>query len=105
MPLSPGDNLGPYEILSPIGAGGIQPLTRTTGVIVGSMTSQKGGVAAGAKANSEIHIMHTTGAMPYHTFALVQQLLGNGFQVLDCRLSGSYFFRNLGAAPNRNLKK
>ncbi len=29
------------------------------------MTRQKGGVAAGAKANSEIHIMHTTGAMPY----------------------------------------
>jgi hypothetical protein len=62
MPLSPGDKL--YEILSPIGAGGIQPLTRTTGVIVGSMNRQKGGVAAWAKANSEIHIMHTT-AMPY----------------------------------------
>ena len=30
MPLSPGDKLGPYEILSPIGAGGIQPLTRTS---------------------------------------------------------------------------
>jgi len=80
MPLSPGDKLGPYEILSPIGAGGIQPLTRTTNVIVGSMNRQKGGVAAGAKANSEIHIMHTTGAMPYHTLALVQQLLGNGFK-------------------------
>jgi hypothetical protein len=24
--------------------------------------------------------MHTTGAMPYHTLALVQQLLGNGFK-------------------------
>jgi hypothetical protein len=24
--------------------------------------------------------MHTTGAMPYHTFALVQQLLGNSFK-------------------------
>jgi hypothetical protein len=65
MPLSPGDKLGPYEILSPIGGCGIQPLTRTTGVIVGSMNRQKGGVAAGAKANSKIHIMHTTGAMPY----------------------------------------
>ena len=64
MPLSPGDKLGPDEILSPIGAGGTQPLTRTTGVIVGSMNRQKGGVAAGAKANSEIHL-HTTGAMPY----------------------------------------
>jgi hypothetical protein len=40
MPLSPGDKLGPYEILSPIGAGGIQPFTRTTGVIVGSMNRQ-----------------------------------------------------------------
>jgi hypothetical protein len=80
MPLSPGDKLGPYEILSPIGAGGIQPLTRTTGVIVGSMTRQEGGVAGGAKANSEIHIMHTTGAMPYQTLALVQQPLGNGFK-------------------------
>jgi hypothetical protein len=46
--------------------GGIQPLTRTIGVIVGSMTRQKGGVAAEVKANSEIHIMHTIGAMPYH---------------------------------------
>lgn len=36
MPLSLGDKLGLYEILSPIGTGGIQPLTRTTGVIVGS---------------------------------------------------------------------
>ena len=58
MPLSPGDKLGPYEILSPIGAGGIQPLTRTTGVIVGSMTRQKGGVAAGA---STLRV-HVTGA-------------------------------------------
>ena len=39
-----------------------------------------------AKASSEIHIMHATGAMPYHTLALalalalVQQLLGNGFK-------------------------
>ena len=65
MPLSPGDKLGPYEILSPIDAGGIQPSTRTIGVMVGSMTRQKGGVAAGAKANSEIHIVHTIGAMPY----------------------------------------
>ncbi len=24
--------------------------------------------------------MHTTGAMPYHTLALVQQLFGNGFK-------------------------
>ena len=28
----------------PVGAGGIQPFTRTTGVIVGSMVRQKGGV-------------------------------------------------------------
>ena len=66
MPLSPGDKLGPYEILSPIGGGGIQPLTRTTAVIVGSMNRQKGGVAARAKANSEIHIMHTTGRRIRH---------------------------------------
>ena len=66
MPLSPGDKLGPYEILSPICAGGIQPLTRTTGVICRLDESpKKSGVAAGTKANSEIHIMHTTGAMPY----------------------------------------
>jgi hypothetical protein len=37
MPLSRGSKLGPYEILSPIGTGDIQPLTRTTGAIVGSM--------------------------------------------------------------------
>lgn len=67
MPRSPGDKLGSYEILLPIGTVGIQPLTRTIDVIVGSMTRQKGGVAAGAKANSEIYIMHTTGAIPYHT--------------------------------------
>jgi hypothetical protein len=62
MPLLPGDKLCPYEILSPIDAGGIQPSTRTIGVMVGSMTRQKGGVAAGAKAHSEIRIMHTIGA-------------------------------------------
>ena len=78
MPLSPGDKLGPYEILSRIGAGGIKPLTGTTGVIVGSMNRQKGDAAAGAKANSEIHIMHTTGSS--HTLALVQPLLRNGFK-------------------------
>jgi hypothetical protein len=44
------------------------------------MTGQKGGVAAGTKAHSEIHIMHTTGAVPYYTLVLVQQLLGNGFK-------------------------
>ncbi|MBZ5678439.1 MAG: hypothetical protein LAP61_29750 [Acidobacteriia bacterium] len=64
MPLSPGDKLGPYEILSPIGAGGIQPLTRTTSVIVGSMTRQKRRLCRRGKANIEIHIIHTTGAMP-----------------------------------------
>jgi hypothetical protein len=36
MPLSLGDKLGLHEILSAIGTGSIQPLTRTTGVIVGS---------------------------------------------------------------------
>lgn len=40
------------------------------------MTRQKGGVADGAKANSA----HHRRAMPYHTLALVQQLLGNGFK-------------------------
>jgi len=69
MPVSPGDKLGPYEIVSPIGADGIQPLTRTTGVMVSSMTRPK-----------RRHIMHTTGAMSYDTLALVQQLLGNGFK-------------------------
>ena len=66
-------------MLPPFGAGGIQPLTRTTGVIVGSMTRKKAALPR-AKASSEIHIMHATGAMPYHTLALVQQLLGNGFK-------------------------
>ena len=69
----------PTRFSRPSAPGGIQLLTRTIGVIVGSMTRQKGGVAAGANANSKIHTMDTTGAMPYHTFALVQQL-GNSFK-------------------------
>jgi hypothetical protein len=88
MPLSPGDLRNPLAI----GAGGIQPLTRTTSVIVGSMTRHKSGVAAGARAYSEIHIMHTTGAMPYHTLALVQQLLGNGFKSWIVDYSSPTFF-------------
>ncbi|MGB8342283.1 MAG: hypothetical protein WCE51_11895 [Chthoniobacterales bacterium] len=67
MPLSPGDKLGPYEILSPIGAGGIQPLIRTTGVIVDSMNRQKAALPQGQRR-------------PYDTLALVQQLLGNDFK-------------------------
>jgi hypothetical protein len=71
MRLSPGDKRGPYEILSPIGAGGIQPLTRTTGVIVGSMKRQKGGAAAGAKANGEDphHAHDRRGAIPSLSFS------------------------------------
>ena len=33
---------------------------------MGSMTRQKVGVVAGANANSEIHAMQGTGAMPHH---------------------------------------
>ena len=103
MPLSPGDKLGPYEILSPIGAGGIQPLTRMIGVTVGSMNSPKRRALPGAaKANSEIHITHTTGAVLFHSFALVQQLLGNGFKSLDCRRLGQRYAAAGGSLEVRN---
>jgi hypothetical protein len=61
MPLSPGDKLGPYEILALVGAGGIQPLIRTTGVIVDSMNRQKAALPQGQRQTAKIHIMHTTG--------------------------------------------
>jgi len=66
MPPSLGD-----EILSPIGASRIQPSTRTTGGIAGSMARPKAALPPGEKAVSKIRIMHTTGAMPYHTLAAV----------------------------------
>jgi hypothetical protein len=56
------------------------------------MTRPKGGVAARANANSEIHIMQTTRAMPYHTLA---QLFGNGFKswIVGIRDKGSGDYR------------
>lgn len=64
-------------MLPPFGTGGIQPLTCHCRL---DDSQKKSCVAAGAKANSEIHIMHATGAKPHHTLALVQQLLDNGFK-------------------------
>lgn len=79
MPLSPGDKLGPYESSRPSAPAALA-VDQNDRCYCRLDAREKGGVAAGPKANSEIHIMHTTGATPFHTLALVQQLLGNGFK-------------------------
>jgi hypothetical protein len=47
--------------------------------------------------------MHTTGAMPYHTLALVQQLLGNGFKSWIVNHPSIHVFDRPASTPDEKL--